>query len=105
MQINSSLNTNNAIPSQSPSAKKGVKAVAYEKVETSAKPIAAQTQLVSSERAIALIEREQNQKNSQQALYDQPSKQSRSAVAAYQSVGNQAQREDIQSMLGVDLFA
>jgi len=36
---------------------------------------------------------------------DQPNEQNLNAVNAYQSVNNLAQRETIQSMLGVDLFA
>jgi len=37
--------------------------------------------------------------------YDQPSQQNKSAVAAYQSVGNQSKKEGIQQVFGVDLFA
>jgi len=44
----------------------------------------------------------QPQSNSQ---YDQPSKQNLSAVAAYESVDNIAQRENIKKSFGVNLFA
>ncbi|MEW6981849.1 hypothetical protein AAD001_04270 [Colwelliaceae bacterium 6471] len=37
--------------------------------------------------------------------YDQPSRQNQTAVAAYQSVDNQIQREQLKSTFGVDLFA
>ena len=40
-----------------------------------------------------------------QSDYDAPSSQNKSAVAAYQSVGNIAQRDNIQQVFGVDLFA
>jgi len=70
------------------------------------------------EQAIALIERElpqpynnasnqQNvdQKNNYNSRYDAPSNQNQSAVAAYQSVDAIAQRDNIQQVFGVDLFA
>lgn len=48
-----------------------------------------------------------NQTNGQQpnSQYDQPSKQNLSAVAAYESVDNIAQRENIKKSFGVNLFA
>ena len=77
------------------------------------------------EQAISLIERDQlaqfdsqnagqsNQQSNQQngqsnnynSGYDSPSSQNQLAVAAYQSVGAIAQRDDIQQIFGVDLFA
>ncbi|WDE13656.1 hypothetical protein [Thalassomonas haliotis] len=42
---------------------------------------------------------------SQGATYDRPSNQNLSAVAAYQSVNNIAQRDSVQQLFGVDLFA
>ncbi len=70
------------------------------------------------QQAIALIEREQlqpynNGSNQQQntssnddnSRYDAPSSQNQSAVAAYQSVDSIAQRDNIQQVFGVDLFA
>jgi hypothetical protein len=73
------------------------------------------------EQAISLIERDQlaqfdsrsteqsNQQNGQSnnsnSGYDSPSNQNQLAVAAYQSVGAIAQRDDIQQIFGVDLFA
>jgi hypothetical protein len=69
-----------------------------------------------NEEAIALVEREQsqsynnggNQKQSgsdYNSRYDSPSSQNQSAVAAYQSVDNIAQRDNVQQVFGVDLFA
>jgi len=74
------------------------------------------------EQAIALIEREQsagvdsrnnqsqsnqhnNQQNSYHRAYDAPSNQNQLAVAAYQSVNTIAQRDSIEQVFGVDLFA
>lgn len=70
------------------------------------------------EQAIALIEREplpgynssdsqqsSSQQNSYNGGYDSPSTQNQSAVAAYQSVDAIAQRDSIQQIFGVDLFA
>ncbi|WDE03528.1 hypothetical protein SG34_019320 [Thalassomonas viridans] len=37
--------------------------------------------------------------------YDRPSSQNLNAVAAYQSVNNIAQRDNVQQLFGVDLFA
>jgi len=75
--------------------------------------------------AIALIEQEQQSQQSQTSqtlgtsnqssdqsrqktnstAYDQPPSQNKSAVAAYQSVDSISQRENIQQIFGVDLFA
>lgn len=74
------------------------------------------------DQAIALIERDQlsqfesrnnsqrsnqqgEQPNSYNSGYDSPSNQNQSAVAAYQSVDAIAQRDNIQQIFGVDLFA
>jgi hypothetical protein len=47
----------------------------------------------------------QSTKFSDHVDLDQPNEQNLNAVNAYQSVNNLAQREAIQSLLGVDLFA
>lgn len=39
------------------------------------------------------------------AQYDSPSQQSQKALSAYQGVAQSAQREQVQSMFGVDLYA
>jgi hypothetical protein len=43
--------------------------------------------------------------SSSQANYDSPSKQNKTAVAAYSSVDNIAKRENIQQVFGIDLLA
>lgn len=68
------------------------------------------------EQAIALVEQEQqrlsaqsqsnvNKNFSSNAQYDQPSQQNQTAVAAYQSVNDQQQRDSISQAFGVDLYA
>ncbi len=70
------------------------------------------------DQAIALIEREQlpssnvnsnrqanSQQNNSNSGYDAPPSQNQLAVAAYQSVGSIAQRDNIEQIFGVDLFA
>ncbi|MBA6233020.1 MULTISPECIES: hypothetical protein [unclassified Colwellia] len=44
-------------------------------------------------------------KNGSQASYDSPSKQNQTAIAAYSSIDNIAQRESIKQVFGVDLLA
>jgi len=84
-----------------------------EKQLTSTKPT---NRLDINDQAIALLDQQSTniseQKNLQRtaqknksANLDQPSEQNLSAVNAYQSVNNLTQRENIQAMLGVDLFA
>ncbi len=74
----------------------------------------AQPSIVIDEQAIALFEQTQssqlstskpNHESSSSASQDQPSLKNETAVASYQTVGNLAQRETVQQMLGVDLFA
>lgn len=70
-------------------------------------------QLASSGSALAVSENEtsSNESNTtnldgaESSQYDQPSQQNLSAVAAYQSVDNIAQRENIKQFFGVNLFA
>lgn len=79
--------------------------------------------IVVNEQAIALFEKnqvEQNQAfqsaqaqlnkndfsfNDSSANKDQPSAKNEIAVASYQAVGNLAQRESVQQLFGVDVFA
>lgn len=92
------------------------------KTQSSQSDVNARQRLDIDEQAIALIEREQlppsnsrnneqqsftpnNQQNSYNSGYDAPSSQNKLAVAAYQSVGAIAQRDNIQQVFGVDLFA
>lgn len=47
-----------------------------------------------------------NQQNAnQQTSYDQPSQRNNTALSAYQSVDNLEQRESVQQLLGVDVYA
>ncbi|WP_448214052.1 hypothetical protein [Colwellia sp. MEBiC06753] len=64
------------------------------------------------ENAIAVLEQQNqqrrqtaNQTSEQQAGYDQPSNQNITAISAYRSVDAIEQRESVQQLLGVDLFA
>ncbi len=67
------------------------------------------TSIVIDEQAIALFEENQASQSSKKSAsftsQDQPSAQNETAVASYQAVGNLAQRESVQKLLGVDLFA
>ena len=82
----------------------------------------AQDSIVIDEQAIALYEQSQALQSSQStsptastkesfsfeassASQDQPSAKNETAVASYQAVGNLAQRESVQQLFGVDLFA
>ena len=46
-----------------------------------------------------------NNPNAVQSEYDQPSRQNKTAVSAYQSVDNIAQRDSVQQSFGVDFYA
>lgn len=62
--------------------------------------------LKTDPKAIALLERDQAFGSAtERTFYDRPSKQNLTAVDSYQSVNNMAKREQVQQMLGVDLFA
>lgn len=75
----------------------------------------AQQRFEVDQQAIALIEQEQFQpesnrqnaaeQNNANSRYDAPSRENQSAVAAYQSVDTLAKRDNIQQIFGVDLFA
>ena len=76
--------------------------------EKSAQKAAVVERLAVSEQAITLFEQQSaTNKNvvSNNASLDKPSAQNLTAVNTYQTVNNLAQRESIQSMLGVDLYA
>ncbi|MGB1261718.1 MAG: hypothetical protein ACPG52_02315 [Cognaticolwellia sp.] len=117
------VSKSSSVPAQGP----GIRALARENFadeSTQAQKTQAQTHAQQrfdvDEHAIALIEQEHverepfNQGNNQQSTgnsnsynssYDAPSNQHQSAVAAYQSVDSIAQRDNIQQIFGVDLFA
>jgi hypothetical protein len=57
-----------------------------------------------SDNAISLLEQEK-ETSDRSTAYDQPSKKNATAVSTYQSVNNLEQRENVQQLLGVDIFA
>lgn len=62
------------------------------------------------ENAIAVLERENQQRqnvssNDSQTSYDTPPEQNNTAIATYQSVSSIERRDNVQQLLGVDLFA
>jgi len=61
-------------------------------------------QLAASLQAQTNTQTEQQGKSNKQTDYDNPSQQNKSAIAAYSSVGNIAQRENIQQVFGIDLL-
>lgn len=65
--------------------------------------------IVLDEQAIALFqENQKSQSNSKEfssAGQDQPLAKNETAVASYQAIDNLAQRESVQELFGVDLFA
>ena len=71
------------------------------------------TRLDIDQQAIELVEqqsqqqvtKQSNQQQTKNTGYDQPSEQNTTAVAAYQSIENLSQRENIQQVFGVDLLA
>lgn len=73
-----------------------------------------QSAIIFDQQAIALFEESQASQLSQtksaasgssSADQDQPSAKNETAVASYQAISNQAQRESVQQLFGVDLFA
>ena len=69
------------------------------------------------QQALALVEQEYNAQagqsnnannagqNQSTTAFDNPSRQNQTAVAAYESVDNQAKKESVQQLFGVDLYA
>jgi len=99
-----------ALSNKTPSKNQQAKTATSE--ENQLTPVKATTRLDVNEQAIALLEQQstqisdqKNAKKTQNANLDQPSGQNLTAVNAYQSVNNLTQRENIQAMFGVDLFA
>lgn len=71
--------------------------------------------VVADQQAIALFEKSQLEANTTKSSVssstfattdqDKPSPKNESAVANYQAIGNLAQRESVQQLFGVDVFA
>ena len=77
-------------------------------IEKDANSLARQNRFEIDQQAIAMVEQGDRLSTSpprNNTAYDQPSQQNRSAVALYQSIDNQTKRDQVQNMLGVDLFA
>ena len=65
-----------------------------------------QTQAVTNQQAGAqAFEQAERFRQQQQTFYDQPNAQTREALYAYQSLATQTQREQIQQVVGVDVYA
>ena len=135
MQVNNSVNLtsqpaiglgkNSSVPAQEQRTKALAReALSSEESQSQKSPsdINTRQRLDIDEQAMALIERQplppydsrnssqqSSQQNYQQTStnsgYDTPSSQNKLAVAAYQSVDAIAQRDSIQQIFGVDLFA
>jgi hypothetical protein len=124
MQVNNSSNIANSAnlavreTNRVSAQEQGARAVTREEnqAQRSQTEANAQQRFDVDEQAIALIEREQLQPfnnreqqsqntSSNNSGYDAPSNQNQSAVAAYQRVDSIAQRDNIQQVFGVDLFA
>lgn len=71
--------------------------------------------IVADQQAIALFEKNQLEANAAKSTLsnnsfaatdqDKPSSKNETAVASYQTIGNLAQRESVQQLFGVDIFA
>jgi len=94
--------------------KDSVRAVVSETEQEQASNKQVTPSIVIDEQAIALFEQSKaslssNAQSSNGSVFsanqDQPSAKNETAVASYQAVGNLAQRESVQKLLGVDLFA
>ena len=108
------LSTSNVSNKSNPPIKDSVRAVVAETEQEQPSSNQATPSIVIDEQAIALFEQSQasfssntqsNNESSSSASQDQPSAKNETAVANYQAVGNLAQRESVQKLFGVDLFA
>ncbi len=73
---------------------------------TETAPVKSEKVFSQDQQDSALLARNQvNQEKAKFTDYDQPSEQNHTAVATYQHIDNLAQRENIQEVFGVDLFA
>ncbi|WP_156896272.1 hypothetical protein [Aestuariibacter salexigens] len=63
------------------------------------------TQVVSRQASAEAFEQAERFRQRQQTSYDQPGRQGQQAVNAYQSLAIEQQREQVRTMLGVDVYA
>ena len=108
------LSTSNVSNKPNTPIKDSVRAVVSETEQEQASNKQVTPSIVIDEQAIALFEQSQasfssnaqsSNESASSASKDQPSAKNETAVASYQAVGNLAQRESVQKLLGVDLFA
>lgn len=118
MQITSNLNSpfssgvNNKSVAPIKNPQRSAEAISKSEQEQSSSSQEKQS-IVIDEQAIALFKEGHDlQSNKDDAFFnrsfasqDQPSAKNETAVASYQAVGNLAQRESVQQLFGVDLFA
>ncbi|AOW78186.1 hypothetical protein A3Q34_15845 [Colwellia sp. PAMC 20917] len=76
----------------------------FENQQAQLNPSASQTVSASNISFSGQTNQQVGNKNNSQASYDSPSKQNQTAIAAYSSVDNIAQRENIQQVFGIDLL-
>lgn len=95
-------------------SKHSVRSAASEVEQEQSSKKQTQSNLVIDAQAIELYEQNQTSQLAQKQAYkenfssasqDLPSAKNETAVASYQAVGNLAQRESVQQLFGVDLFA
>lgn len=106
--------TNFSNKASSPIKESGYSAAPEKVVEEQSSPKQSTPNIVIDEQAIALFKEQQaaqqaftghDHNNHSAASHDQPSLKNETAVANYQAVGNLAERESVQKLFGVDLFA
>ena len=90
-------------------AKDSVRPVVPEAEPEQSSNTQAQQSIIIDEQAVALYKESQqpptNKSTFSSASPDQPSVKNETAVASYQAVGDLANRESVQKLFGVDLFA
>ncbi len=126
------MNISNSLSSVLPAGVNNKPTTAIKSSQRLAEPVAeieqkqssnkqAKANIVIDEQAIALFEKNQAEQNQLEqrtqlsnerfsfdepsASQDQPSAKNETAVASYQAVGNLAQRESVQQLFGVDVYA
>jgi hypothetical protein len=77
----------------------------FENQQAQLNPSSSRTSLQSNNAFSSQSNPQNADKNVSQASYDSPSKQNQTAIAAYSSIDNIAQRESIKQVFGVDLLA
>lgn len=117
MQVNNSLTSSQPLTKvQSPTPVEQQQVNARVQIEQTSRKDSennsrATTRFDVDEQSLAIVAQQQSANKAQdqnkaaRSGYDQPSEQNYTAISAYQSVDNLAQRESIQQTFGVDFFA